>query len=81
MLLQPGPACMREGGAGETEKGSQGTRGRVNRTRREAVDVVQGATNAELPALLNRPRPPWAKVRWISIQGISWELILQLAHR
>ena len=35
--------------------------------------------NEALPLFLTLPRPDWAKVRWINIQGMSWDCILALA--
>ncbi|GBF99998.1 hypothetical protein Rsub_12725 [Raphidocelis subcapitata] len=48
---------------------------------RDKVDIVEGASNAMLPMLLDRPRPEWSRVRWLNIMGLSWELVLQLARR
>ena len=32
--------------------------------------------NEGLPLFLSMPRPAWAKVRWINLQGMSWDCIL-----
>ena len=32
--------------------------------------------NEALPLFLSLPRPEWSKVRWINLQGMSWDCIL-----
>ena len=32
-------------------------------------------TNATLPSFLQNPRPAWADCRWISVNGLSWDVI------
>ena len=32
--------------------------------------------NDALPLFLSVPRPEWAKVRWINLQGMSWDCIM-----
>ncbi len=31
--------------------------------------------NETLSAFLERPRPKWAKCRWVNINGLSWDVI------
>ena len=35
--------------------------------------------NAEFLKFLEQPRPHWAKVRWINVGGVSWDVIHDLA--
>lgn len=35
--------------------------------------------NANLQNFLDEPRPEWAKVRWINVNGLSWDCISALA--
>ena len=32
--------------------------------------------NESLPLFLAAPRPEWSKVRWINLEGMSWDCIL-----
>ncbi|BGP56130.1 hypothetical protein JCM8202v2_003741 [Rhodotorula sphaerocarpa] len=36
-------------------------------------------TNDSLPAFLEKPRPEFAKVRWIHVNGLSWDVIKALS--
>eukprot|EP00877_Chromochloris_zofingiensis_P007548 jgi/Chrzof1/3046/Cz12g09160.t1 len=48
---------------------------------RDDIDVVANINNASLASFLERPRPAWSKVRWINVQGISWDVIQLLARK
>eukprot|EP00775_Hariotina_reticulata_P002620 gene2620-2921_t len=43
--------------------------------------VHDNITNVSLQQFLNRPRPEWSKVRWINVQGLSWDVIQTLAKQ
>lgn len=32
--------------------------------------------NDDLAEFLKQPRPEWSRVRWINLQGLSWDCIL-----
>ncbi|KAI8600526.1 hypothetical protein EDD21DRAFT_376938 [Dissophora ornata] len=35
----------------------------------------EGMNNSDFLQWLDEPRPPWSKVRWININGMSWDVI------
>ncbi|KAL8280853.1 hypothetical protein RQP46_006857 [Phenoliferia psychrophenolica] len=35
--------------------------------------------NADVPGFLAKPRPEWAKVRWMHVNGLSWDVIKPIA--
>ncbi|KAF8929777.1 hypothetical protein BGZ47_000882 [Haplosporangium gracile] len=39
----------------------------------------QGMTNSEFLAWLQQPRPEWSTVRWINVNGMSWDVIKAIA--
>ncbi|KAG9066794.1 hypothetical protein KI688_012706 [Linnemannia hyalina] len=39
----------------------------------------QGMANSEFLAWLQQPRPEWSTVRWININGMSWDVIKAIA--
>ncbi|KAF9277363.1 hypothetical protein BGZ88_001193 [Linnemannia elongata] len=39
----------------------------------------QGMTNSQFLAWLQQPRPEWSTVRWININGMSWDVIKAIA--
>ncbi|RUS25804.1 hypothetical protein BC938DRAFT_471620 [Jimgerdemannia flammicorona] len=45
----------------------------------ERVQINSDVTNDTLPALLARRRPLWSKIRWINVDGLSWDVIMTLA--
>jgi hypothetical protein len=46
---------------------------------KDQVEVATDITNAMLPEVLKVARPEWSKVRWINVQGLSWDVITTLA--
>eukprot|EP00798_Chlamydomonas_sp_ICE-L_P016298 gene16298-22486_t len=44
------------------------------------VKVHPDFGNDGLKTFFEEPRPEWAKVRWINIEGMSWDVISTLAH-
>jgi hypothetical protein len=46
---------------------------------KDQVEVASDITNAMLPEVLKVARPEWSKVRWINVQGLSWDVITTLA--
>lgn len=46
---------------------------------KDQVEVATGITNSMLPEVLKVARPSWSKVRWINVQGLSWDVITTLA--
>lgn len=39
------------------------------------VALREGITNETLQGFLDMPRPSWSRVRWINIDGMSWDVI------
>ncbi|KAL1923524.1 uncharacterized protein VTP21DRAFT_8504 [Calcarisporiella thermophila] len=47
----------------------------------EHIIVNKTATNETLPRIIAGKMPTWAKVRWINVDGLSWDVIKTLAIR
>lgn len=47
----------------------------------KSLNVEKGLTSCTLSAFLDKERPSWSKVRWINVQGLSWDVVQQLARR
>uniref|UniRef100_A0A7S3QLE5 Magnesium transporter n=2 Tax=Dunaliella tertiolecta TaxID=3047 RepID=A0A7S3QLE5_DUNTE len=43
------------------------------------VALREGITNETLQEFLDAPRPSWSRVRWINIDGLSWDVIQRCA--
>eukprot|EP00775_Hariotina_reticulata_P012011 gene12011-12155_t len=43
--------------------------------------VMRDVDNKSLADALSQPRPEWSKVRWVNVQGLSWDVIQALAHQ
>lgn len=41
--------------------------------------MTSDLSNDTLADFLQQPRPEWSKVRWINVQGLSWDVIQMLA--
>ncbi|KAL6745645.1 hypothetical protein V8C86DRAFT_3150920 [Haematococcus lacustris] len=45
----------------------------------DRLSVRDGLTNSDLITFLDKERPQWSRVRWINIDGMSWDVIKALA--
>ncbi|RUS17421.1 hypothetical protein BC937DRAFT_89993 [Endogone sp. FLAS-F59071] len=45
----------------------------------QRIQINNDVTNNSLPSFLARKRPPWSKIRWINVDGLSWDVIKPLA--
>ncbi|KNE57598.1 hypothetical protein AMAG_03288 [Allomyces macrogynus ATCC 38327] len=47
----------------------------------DRVAVEDNLSNISFPGALQSKRPEWARVRWIHVEGISWEVLKPLAKK
>ncbi|KAL1922128.1 uncharacterized protein VTP21DRAFT_10770 [Calcarisporiella thermophila] len=45
----------------------------------ERIQVNDNLINESLPVFLAMKRPPWSQVRWISVNGLSWDVVKSIA--